>query len=93
LNAALDALKVRFRERAAADAVTIEAAMAGGENGVDGLEPLIHGLAGAAGIFGHAAISEAALALDARFAEGRRPSPDELAALVETIRADLACYS
>lgn len=92
MSAALEALKVSFRERAAADARAIETAMAR-KDGVNELATLVHGLAGAAGIFGHATISEAALALDTVFAEGRRPSSADLAALVQTIRDDLARYS
>jgi HPt (histidine-containing phosphotransfer) domain-containing protein len=78
----LEALRQRFVERARADADVLEQALLQGERLE--MERLVHGLAGAAGLFGYRALSEQAVSLDAQFA--RRDPPDE-AMLRDLIRA------
>ncbi|RZJ32538.1 MAG: hypothetical protein EON85_00730 [Brevundimonas sp.] len=80
-------IRVRFRERALADADTLSAALKGGDNGQ--IEALAHGLAGAAGIFGFTDVSALAKAVDQRFADGETPSPAQIEALIAAIRRDM----
>jgi HPt (histidine-containing phosphotransfer) domain-containing protein len=84
-------LKLRFRDRARADAEALEAALAGADQGR--IEALVHGLAGAAGLFGFADIGALARRIDTRFAEGEIPSPAEVEGLIAAIRRDTAIYS
>lgn len=79
----LAALRVRFRDRCAEDAVRLRAHLAGQEDA--DLEPLVHRLAGSAGMFGHAEIGAAAAAIDAVFAKGGRPDRDVVADLADAL--------
>lgn len=69
----LEALRRRFVERAKADADVLEQALLQGDRSE--MERVVHGFAGAAGLFGYRALGEQAAVLDARFA--RREPPDE----------------
>ena len=80
----LAALRLRFAERARADADALEEALLSPPGGA--VEPLVHGLAGAAGIFGYAEISEAARAIDSAFGRGDAPSEASVRALIALIR-------
>lgn len=91
MNDALEALRARFRERARADADKISRAIYDGDYEV--LEQVVHGLAGAAGLFGYPALSEYALAIDAEFEAGNKPSDEALNRLIEIIRAESDLYS
>lgn len=51
---------------------------------------LAHNLAGAAGTFGHAALSEAAMAIDDRYVAGETPDRDQLALLERRLVAVVA---
>lgn len=84
-------LRIRFRERARGDADALEAALSDGDH--NRIEDLAHGLAGAAGLFGFTDVGGLAKAIDGRFAEGQRPSTDEIEALISAIRRDMAAYS
>lgn len=78
----LEALRRRFVERARADADVLEQALLQGERSE--MERVVHGFAGAAGLFGYRALSEKAVALDAQFA---RRDPLDQAMLRDLIRA------
>ena len=84
MNAALEKLKQRFRERCTADRTSLQQMTQAGD--VDGVRMLAHKLAGAAGTFGFAPLSEAALHLEDQVAYGERPDP----ALVGALDAMLA---
>lgn len=78
-------LRARFRARAADELVQLRALMTG-DLSSPALQTLAHGLAGAAGTFGHPRLSEAALAVDDCFVAGRAPD----AALLAVLEARLA---
>ena len=82
------ALRLRFRERALADADQLEAALAANDRSQ--AEKVAHGLAGTAGIFGYRRISEAAAAADRAFASGRPDAASAAGALVAVVRRELA---
>lgn len=91
--AALDALRLRFLARAAEDLATLRNQAESGEAALEEVRFLVHRLAGAAGVFGYAGLSDAAARLDAAFQDGAdpgRPRIDafiaELAAFVEKTR-------
>ncbi|WP_409020874.1 Hpt domain-containing protein [Brevundimonas vesicularis] len=91
MNDALNVLKARFSKRILADADEIVQAMREGDYAT--LERVIHGLAGAAGLFGYSALSASALAIDAEFGSGNKPSNESFIRLVDLIRAESALYS
>lgn len=78
-------LRARFRKRAQDDAAALRQAWRAGAQGLAQVEQLAHSLAGAAGIFGYSEIGGAAVAVDARFAQGQTPDDDEIAALLAAI--------
>lgn len=82
-NDPLAPLKARFRERCGDDASRLRAHLAGAEE--PELEGLIHRLAGSARMFGHAEIGAMAEALDADFAEKRRPTEEALSDLAAAL--------
>jgi HPt (histidine-containing phosphotransfer) domain-containing protein len=74
-----------FQQRLMADRDTIERLAAAGPPAE--LARVVHGLAGAAGTFGHKAIGDAAMALDDALRDGDGPSiPALLAALRDALR-------
>lgn len=81
----LAALKVAFLERAAREAEALEQALA--VRDMAAVETLAHGLAGAAGMFGFAAISRDAFAVDGVFAAGALPDDNQVRTLIATIRS------
>lgn len=78
-------LRDRFRKKAKEEALAIRLAWARGAEGLQEVEHLAHGLAGAAGIFGFVDVGAAALVVDGRFAAGEVPREDEIDALVAAI--------
>lgn len=76
-------LKARFRARCGDDAARLRTHLAGSDE--PDLEGLVHRLAGAAGTFGYADISEAALAIDDVYVGGGAPSVEALADLAERL--------
>ena len=78
-------LRDQFRKKAKEEASAIRLAWARGAEGLQDVEHLAHGLAGAAGIFGFVEIGAAALAVDGRFAAGEVPREEEVDALVSAI--------
>ncbi|WP_420478896.1 Hpt domain-containing protein [Brevundimonas sp. FT23028] len=84
----LAAIRARFRLRALADADALAAALDAGDPGQ--IEALVHGLAGAAGIFGFTEISEQAKAADGAFAGGRAPTRAEIETLIALILREMA---
>ncbi|RZJ19729.1 MAG: hypothetical protein EON91_00145 [Brevundimonas sp.] len=76
-----------FRERSRHDLIILRKALMTRPPADPELERTVHGLAGSAGIFGHADIGAAALALDADFAAGRPPDEHRLQALVALLEA------
>lgn len=80
------ALRARFVERCAGDLRVLEEAQAGGIE-ADVLRATVHRLSGAAGTFGYPALSELAGVIDDRLVEKLWPTPAELGALVEAVRA------
>lgn len=81
-------LRERFRERVAGDLARLRHLRAGDLAGGE-LKALVHNLAGAAGTFGHPALSEAAMAIDDRYAVGTLPDAAQLA-LLEHRLAEIA---
>lgn len=81
----LTKLRDQFRKKAKEEASAIRLAWARGAEGLQDVEHLAHGLAGAAGIFGFVEIGAAALAVDGRFATGEVPREQEIDALVSAI--------
>lgn len=82
----MDALRSRFRERAAADAGALRDAWEIRDRAA--LRRIAHALAGNAGLFGHPQLGEAARALDDALGE---PASDErLAAMLEAVFALIA---
>lgn len=73
----LDALRDRFRARAAADRAELESLSKGDRGGAD-LRRLVHNLAGSAGIFGFGPLGLAAAEIDDQMAAG---SPADIASL------------
>lgn len=86
MNDPLAPLRARFRLRAVSDLVVLER-LAGGDLGSADLQRLAHNIAGAAGTFGYPALSEAAMAIDDRFASGRTPDADQVAILQQQLGA------
>ena len=84
-------LRLRFGERLAADADVLDRALTNGD--WPEVERTVHGLAGAAGIFGLAGIGAQAAALDGVFAEGEWPAQDDVRTFVDALRTALAGYS
>ncbi|MFN3877337.1 MAG: Hpt domain-containing protein [Brevundimonas sp.] len=78
-------LRDRFRKKAKEEASAIRLAWARGAEGLQDVEHLAHGLAGAAGIFGFVEVGAAAVAVDGRFAAGEVPREEEVDALVSAI--------
>lgn len=76
-------LRTRFRERCGNAAARLRAFLAGGDE--PELEDMIHRLAGSAGLFGYAEVGAMAEALDAGFAEGRRPTSQALSDLADAL--------
>lgn len=87
MNAALEALKGRFKARCVDDRVALAELVAAGD--VTGVRHMAHKLAGAAGTFGFRPLSEAALLLEDQVADGARPDP----ALVGVVDGMLASVS
>lgn len=81
----LEALRRRFVERAKTEADSLERALLQGDRSE--MERVVHGFAGAAGVFGYQALSEQAAVLDAQFARRDPPDEDRLRDLVSAIRA------
>lgn len=91
MNDRLNALKTQFRERTLANADDLARAVK--DQDFKALEQIIHSIAGAAGMFGYAALSERALAIDADFAAGRRPTEQCVTELIGVIRRECGVYS
>ncbi len=87
----LAAIRLRFKDRALADADALTMALAAGNT--EQIEALTHGLAGAAGIFGFTGIGTLAKALDQQFSEHQAPSTGQIEALVAEIRREMDAYS
>lgn len=78
----LASLRPLFAERAARDLTIIRRALTLDPPADPELEMTVHGLAGAAGIFGHAEMAALALAADRDFVDGEPPDREQLEALV-----------
>jgi CheY-like chemotaxis protein len=87
VNAGLDPLRERFRERAARDLELFRRHLADDDLGAAAVETTAHKLAGSAGIFGFAEIGEAAREVDRTIASGSRPSRQMLETLVDRLAA------
>lgn len=83
----LEALRTRFRERAADDLTAIEAWIAAGGPASHAIERMIHNLAGAAGTFGFADLHAAAATIDDSLCAGEVVRPEDSATLVAALRA------
>ena len=79
------ALKQRFVARAQSDADALATAVRQADWAE--AERLVHGFAGAAGMFGFSNLSANALLLDAEFASGTRPDAARLEALIAEAKA------
>lgn len=82
-------LRGKFRERTIGDARRLREATAEGEAGRREIEHILHGLAGAAGMFGFTDLGEAAGALDRRFADGDPPPAEDILALAARIEREI----
>lgn len=81
-------LRARFAERAAKDLIVVRRALSLDPPADPDLERTVHGLAGAAGIFGHADVAALARNADRDFADDRAPDRaglETLAGLLETL--------
>ena len=85
-------LRARFAAKAADEAALLRR-FQHGEVPAEETERAIHGLAGAAGLFGFGTVSDFARALDARFATGSPPRSDELTPLIEALESLARDYS
>lgn len=81
----LAALKARFLVRAAANRERIEGLWAEDRSAAE-LRSVIHDLAGAAGIFGHPLVGEAAMEIDVRYANGGEPDAEQIERLLSRLR-------
>lgn len=79
-------LRDRFRTRAKSDLQRLQDLAASDPAG-DALQRLVHNIAGAAGTFGYASLSEAAMAIDDQFAAGLAPESAQLTLLQQRLRA------
>lgn len=79
-------LRERFRARAVADGLELEALSQGDLSSTE-LRRLVHNLAGAAGTFGYGALSEAAAEVDNQMAAGLPADPAKLDRLKERLDA------
>lgn len=82
---ALAALRARFLERTRGELAVLEAGAGHPE-----FRRIVHGLSGAAGLFGFPEVSVRAAVIDDRLAEGRAVEERELAALIAAVRATVA---
>jgi HPt (histidine-containing phosphotransfer) domain-containing protein len=73
----LSPLRDRFRARARADRIELES-LAKGDLTSDALRRLVHNLAGTAGTFGFAPLSQAAIEVDDQMASGLPADPASL---------------
>jgi len=80
MNDPLAPLRAKFRIRAANDLARLRV-LAADDPKSDELRTLVHNMAGAAGTFGYADLSEAAKDVDDRYFAGEAPEPGELALL------------
>lgn len=78
------ALRERFRIKAITEAGVLRDAME--RSDLELVERIVHGLAGAAAIFGFTEISARALSIDSDFAAGRAPDARQVEALVQHMR-------
>ncbi|CAN5351103.1 hypothetical protein BH10PSE2_BH10PSE2_28510 [soil metagenome] len=81
----IEPLRARFRARTATDREVL-LSLADGDRGAVALRHIVHGLAGAAGIFGYAALSRAALEIDDLYADGHTPERIALLQLAEAMQ-------
>lgn len=87
MSAALEQLKTRFRARCGGDRGDLARLAAQGDR--DGVKQLAHKLAGAAGTFGFAPLSESALLLEGQLDMGEPLDP----ALLQLLDAQLAAVA
>nr|WP_280644133.1 Hpt domain-containing protein [Brevundimonas alba] len=78
-------MKARFRLRAAEDLERLERLWTEEPDSAD-IRRTVHDLAGSAGIFGHPALGEAALAIDDRYASGGHPEQPQMDLLLQRLR-------
>ena len=78
----------RFRDRLEADRASIARLNKTGD--LNGLERVVHGLAGAAGTFGYAEVGEIAIEIDEAFRGGRKPTALEVTRLLATLQQALS---
>jgi len=83
----LASLRAMFTARAGQDLTVLRRALSVEPPADPALERTVHGLAGAAGLFGHVEIGSAALALDGDFAAGRAPDRAALQVLIRLLEA------
>ena len=88
MNDPLAPLRARFRERMKSDLARFRT-LRTGDLACDELKMLVHGLAGAAGTFGYASLSHAAMEVDDRYSAGSRPDAAQLD-LLERAMIDVA---
>ena len=81
---AFQALRARFRVRAAQELTQLEALTAAGPDSAE-LRRLVHNIAGAAGTFGFPVLSEAAIAIDDCYAAGTPPPPETFRTLAQAL--------
>jgi HPt (histidine-containing phosphotransfer) domain-containing protein len=87
--AALSDLKQRFLQRSADDLAKLLDYADGGAVSAEEIRYLVHRLAGAAGIFGFPALSDAAARLDAALVENAALDPEAMRPLIADLEAVL----
>ena len=85
-------LRARFADKAGEEAAVLKGYAAGDLTATEA-EHIVHGLAGAAGLFGYLELSSLARLIDERFAAGSPPTPSELQPLVEALETLARNYS
>lgn len=86
----LAALTAKFMARCATNLVELRAMAAAGDPPEAVLRPLVHRLAGTAGMFGLAEVSAAAAAIDSDLVDGKPAGGDELDALIQALSRALS---
>lgn len=86
MNDPLQPLKARFLLRCADDLGVLEGEVAGATPASDRFADVVHKLAGVAGVFGFARLSELASRLDAQLAHDRMISAPARAELIAELR-------
>lgn len=85
-------LRARFAGKAGEEAAVLKGYGSGDLTATEA-EHIVHGLAGAAGLFGFSELSSLARGIDERFAAGQPPTSSELQPLIDVLETLARDYS